>query len=385
MTPAARWAAAAEIMDEITAGSPAEKALTNWARRSRFAGSKDRAAVRDHVFDILRSWRSVAAQGGGSDGRRLVLGRLRQIGLDPDTVFSGDRHALAELTQAEKVSGSEPEGAVKADLQDWIFDIFVRDFQDKSDLYSEVLKSRAPVFLRVNLAKTNVAEAQANLAEDGVETKPHPLSPTALEVTHGMRRVNQSSAYLNGLVELQDVASQAVVDALPLERGLRVLDYCAGGGGKTLAMAAKTGGLVFAHDANPARMKDLPDRAVRAGAKVQLVSDPTETYELVLCDVPCSGSGSWRRSPEGKWRLTPEALERTQKVQSQILNKAAQLVAPGGYLAYATCSVFNSENEDQIEGFLERHGTWYCKSKHRFDLDMGGDGFFLAILTRNSA
>lgn len=382
MTPAARWAAAARILDQIAGGDPAEKALTNWARRSRFAGSKDRAAIRDHVFDILRCWRSTAALGGDETGRARVLGRLRQEGLDPDTIFTGEGYALSPLSDSEKAAGRLPEGAEALDLPGWLLHIFNGDLADKSHATAEALRHRASVFLRVNLLKSSRSDAQAVLLEDGIATSPHPLSDTALEVLENARRIAQSKAFQSGLVELQDAASQAVVDALPLASGMRVLDYCAGGGGKTLAMAARLAGPVEAHDADPRRMSDLPVRAERAGAAVTLTKTPEGLFDLVLCDVPCSGSGAWRRSPEGKWRLAPEDLDAVRAVQQGILDRTAGLVCPDGTLAYATCSLLRQENEDQIDAFLTRHPGWKLGSQSRFGVDAGGDGFFVATLTR---
>lgn len=382
MTPAARWAAAATVLDQIEAGEPAEKALTTWARKSRFAGSRDRAAIRDHVFDILRCWRSTAALGGGTTGRARVLGRVRQIGEDPDMVFTGDGYALAPLTDAERSAGEQPVAAAACDLPDWIYDICANDLGEDIHATAEALRHRAAVFLRVNLLKADRNSAQSALAAEGIITQPHPLSDTALEVTEGARKVAQSRAFQTGLVELQDVASQAVVDALPVRPGQRCLDYCAGGGGKTLALAARLKGPVDAHDADPRRMSDLPNRAERAGAQVATVARPKGLYDLVLCDVPCSGNGSWRRAPEGKWRLTPDRLQAVTQVQADILDHVAGLVAPDGTLAYATCSMLWRENEDQITRFLARHEEWTCTTQTRFGLEAGGDGFFVAILTR---
>lgn len=383
MTPAARWAAAAGVLDQIAEGEPAEKALTTWARKSRYAGSKDRAAIRDHVYDILRNWRSTAALGGGELGRARVLGRLRQTGDDPDTVFTGEGYALEPLSDEERVAGRSPRGAEALDLPDWLFDLFVTDLSEKASETAEALRHRASVFLRTNLLKADRDTAQSALQVEGVETAPHALSKTALEVLEGARRVSQTEAFRTGLVELQDVASQAVVDALPLSKGMRCLDFCAGGGGKTLALAARLHGTVEAHDTDPRRMSDLPERAERAGASVTTIAKPRGTYDLVLCDVPCSGSGSWRRAPEGKWRLTPERLAELTNIQAGILDQVAAFVGPNGTLAYATCSVLACENEDQINGFLARHSGWACKEQSRFGLAEGGDGFFVATLTRS--
>ena len=382
MTPGARLQAAAEVLDRIAAGTPAEQALLGWSRGARYAGSKDRAAVRDHVFDVLRRWRSTAAQGGGESGRARLIGLLRQQQVAPDSLFTGEGHAPAALTAEEQAGGRLPEGAEARDLPDWIDTLLTDSLGEEAAAAAEALRERAPVFLRVNGLRGDLAAARGALAGEGIETRTHPLASGALEVTEGARRIAQSQAFAEGLVELQDVASQAVVEALPLAPGLRVLDYCAGGGGKALAMAARTGGEVAAHDADPRRMSDLPARAKRAGARIQAITSPKGPYDLVLCDVPCSGSGAWRRAPEGKWRLTPERLDELTKVQAGILDIAARLVTPGGLLAYATCSMLAVENAAQIEAFLARHPGWTLEQQRQFLPGDGGDGFFSAQLRR---
>ncbi|WP_353472024.1 RsmB/NOP family class I SAM-dependent RNA methyltransferase [Salipiger sp. H15] len=379
MTPGARLQAAAEVLDRIAGGMAAEQALLGWARGARYAGSKDRAAVRDHVFDVLRRWRSTAAEGGGESGRARLIGLLRQQGIAPGDLFTGG-HAPAALTPDEAAAGRPPEGAEARDLPDWIDALLAGSLGDGAAAAAEALRERAAVFLRVNTLRGDLAAAQAALAEEGIETRPHPLAAGALEVTSGARRIAQSRAFTEGLVELQDVASQAVVEALPLKSGLRVLDYCAGGGGKALAMAARTKGEVEAHDADPRRMSDLPARANRAGARVRQVAKPQGQYDLVLCDVPCSGSGAWRRSPEGKWRLTAERLAELEAIQAGILDIAARLIRPGGVLAYATCSMLAAENAAQVEAFLARHPGWTLGQMRQFLPGDGGDGFFGAQL-----
>lgn len=381
MTPGARAAAAIAVLDRVLAGEAAEKALTNWGRASRFAGSGDRAAVRDLVYDALRQRRSAAASGGSDTGRGLVLGLLRAAG--QEGLFSGEGHAPAPPVATE--AGWVPQGAEALDLPDWLLPEMERSLAERLAPVAAAMRDRAPVFLRVNLARGDVAAALAALATEGIEARPHALADTALEVVAGARKVQASRAYLEGLVELQDASSQAVVAALPLADGMRVLDHCAGGGGKTLAMAARAKLRLWAHDAAPRRMADLPDRARRAGVKVTLAERPEATapYDLVLVDAPCSGSGSWRRDPEGKWRLTPERLAELQGVQAGILDRVAPMVAPGGWLAYATCSLLEVENGDQTAGFLARHPGWRLDSERRFTPLDGGDGFYLALLRRD--
>jgi len=386
MQPAARLSAAIEILDDILDGSAAEKALTNWARRSRFAGSKDRAAVRDHVFDALRCKRSYADLGGAETGRGIVLGLLRAQGGSIADMFTGVGHAPAELSEEEATHSATPTGNVALDCPDWIAPALQSSLGEGFVAVCQALQHRAPVFLRVNTPKCSRDQAIVALAAESIITVPHPLSETALEVTENPRRVHLSAPYLEGCVELQDAASQAVVDLLPVKEGSRVLDYCAGGGGKGLAMAARRSAEYFAHDANPQRMKDLPDRAVRAGADITLL-EPEEVaeaakFDLVLCDVPCSGSGAWRRSPAGKWAFDHEQLDDLRKVQAEILTVAADLVGADGVLAYTTCSLLDVENSDQIAQFLEADSGWECLSQRRFTPLEGGDGFYCALLTR---
>jgi 16S rRNA (cytosine967-C5)-methyltransferase len=382
LTPGARIQASAEILDEILAGMPAEKALTGWARRSRFAGSKDRAAVRDHVFQVLRCRRSYAAFGGGETGRALMMGALRAEGRDPAEVFTGQGHSPAVPSDAERAAGQAPEAlGDRFDLPDWMIPYFEGALGAEWYAAAKALTARAPVVLRVNQRKATVTAAVAALAEDGVEAVPAEIADTALLVRAGARRVSGSRAYRDGLVELQDGSSQAAMECLAVPPGARVLDYCAGGGGKVLALAARAEAEWFAHDAAPARMRDLPDRAKRAGISVTVLADAVERagpFDLVLCDVPCSGSGTWRRTPDAKWRISPERLTELTEIQAAILDQAAGLVAPGGCLAYATCSLFCEENEAQVEAFLQRQPMWRPTTQRRWPVSDQGDGFFLA-------
>lgn len=383
MTPAARVAAAIEVLDLVLAGQSAEAALTGWARGHRFAGSGDRAALRDLVFDALRCRRSHAALGGGLTGRGLILGGLREAGADVAALFTGTGHAPAPLGPAD--AGRQPEPHEALDCPDWLAGPLQAALGDDFAAVMQAMRHRAPVFLRVNARKATVAQALAALARDGILAVPHPLASFALEVTENARRIQNSDAYAQGVVELQDAASQAVVAALPLRDGMRVLDYCAGGGGKTLAIAAQARVQLWAHDANPRRMGDLPARALRAGAQVIVTENPLTAapYDLVLTDAPCSGSGSWRRDPQGKWALSAARLTELVALQADILDHAAGLVGRGGFLAYATCSLLGCENEDQISGFLARHPGWRRTRALHFTPLQGGDGFFLAMLTRD--
>ncbi len=390
MTPAARVAAAIGILDLWLAGEPVEKTLTTWARQNRFAGSGDRAAIRDHVFDAVRCRASFAALGGAETGRGLMLGALRAEGADPDLTFTGAGHAPPPLTGPERVAAvslSDLPEEVRLDCPGWLAPSLRRDLGDDFAPVMEALRHRAPVFVRVNLLKADHAAAEAALQADGVVSAPHPLSPTARTLTLGARRLKTSRAYADGLVELQDAASQAVADAVPDPgRGGRVLDYCAGGGGKALAIAARAGARVLAHDADPGRMRDLPARAARAGADIACLSTDdlagAGLFEVVLADAPCSGSGAWRRQPEAKWRLTQDRLDDLVALQRQVLAEAAARVAPGGRLVYATCSLLSAENEGAVAALLAADPRWGAGPSRRLKPLDGGDGFFVSELRR---
>ncbi len=387
MTPSARVAAAIEILDLILDDAPAEKVLTHWGRRHRYAGSGDRAAIRDHVFSALRCKRSYGHLGGADSGRGLMLGWAAANGLDTSTLYGTGKYAPPALSESEMQPRTlvDASRGVRLDCPDWLLAKFVPEDPDKSDAILASQQARAPVYLRVNLRKSDIAAAQEKLLETGIVTVPHGLSKTALEVVENPRRVSQNSAYIDGLVELQDAASQAVVDLLPLSQGQRMLDYCAGGGGKSLAMAARLDADITAHDLDPARMQDIAARALRAGVSINIAQAPDiagQVFDLVLCDVPCSGSGSWRRSPDAKWALDPGRLLELVETQSEIMNSAALFVAKNGVLAYVTCSLFAEENTEQIARFIAENQNWTQFYSRQFSPLEGGDGFFLALLKR---
>ncbi|MDG2453629.1 MAG: RsmB/NOP family class I SAM-dependent RNA methyltransferase [Paracoccaceae bacterium] len=387
MTPSARVAAAIECLDAILVGGAAEKVLTTWARTHRFAGSKDRAAIRDHVFGALRCRRSYAAIGGAETGRGIMIGACLDTGGDSDAWFDGKGYGAAILTQDEQDGTgtfASQDRSVQMDVQDWMVEQFDTSLGAQATDIALKLRERAPVFVRVNLRLGTVDDAVVQLGLDDIEVVRHPDVATALEVTKNPRRVQLSSAYLGGLIELQDAASQAVVAAIPLPEQGRILDYCAGGGGKSLAMAALTKAEIFAHDSAPERMKDLWTRADRAGVNIANFDTNNAPqgadFNVVLCDAPCSGSGAWRRAPAGKWAFTPEDLSALCQTQAGILDDAKKWVMPGGLLAYATCSLFAVENADQVDAFLGKNPSWTCESQIQFTPLDHGDGFFVALL-----
>ncbi|MFS4439053.1 RsmB/NOP family class I SAM-dependent RNA methyltransferase [Paracoccaceae bacterium GXU_MW_L88] len=387
MTPAARYRTAMECLDAILAGAPAERVLTNWARASRFAGSKDRAAVRDIVFSALRQKRSLAWRAGEMSGRGLVIGLLDQEDNGFD-LLDGSAYGAPPLTAEERARMRRLEDApraVRLDIPDFLEPVLERSLGPDLEPVLTALKQRAPTDLRVNLSRGSREAAQAVLAADGVNSEALDLAPTALRVTEGARRVAQSAAYREGLIELQDLSSQLVAHHAAAHGGTRILDFCAGGGGKTLALADLTGQRIYAHDKLGQRMKDLPERAARAQAAVTMLDAPeTEApFDHVLADAPCSGSGAWRRQADAKWRLTEADLDGLLAAQREVMDAAAALVAPGGALVYATCSLLAPENEDQTQDFLERHKNFILVNEQHFRPPAEGDGFYVASFRHN--
>ena len=353
MTPAARLQAAIEVLDEVIAsvredGPPADAIVTRYFKHRRYAGSKDRRAVRELVFRAIR--RSAERP---ESGRAAVLGLVE------------DEPALLELFGQPR--GPDPlDGDEPATRPEFVPDWLVPELSPLlgKDEWPALLE-RAPLDLRANVAKVSRDE----LIGQFPAATPTPLSPWGVRLPPDSR-VDDNPAFKAGLVEVQDEGSQLIALACEARDGERIVDLCAGAGGKSLALvAAAPGTHILATDSNRARLSKLAPRAERAGAKIEtrLVNPPNELAELadwhgaadlVLVDAPCSGSGTWRRNPEGRWRLTPERLDRVIAVQQRLLDIAAELVRPGGRLVYAVCSLLSREGAGQIDRFLERHSSW---------------------------
>ncbi|MDG1240514.1 MAG: RsmB/NOP family class I SAM-dependent RNA methyltransferase [Planktomarina sp.] len=383
MTPGARVAAQIDILEAILSGVPAEKAMTNWARGNRFAGSKDRAALRDLVFQALRCRRSAGALPVPQSARAWAIGALRANGADPNEFFTGIAHAPAALS-ADDVTPL-PSDRDRLDLQGWVIDLLTQQygFEQTAEI-GAVLRHRAPITLRVNLQKTTRAQLKAELAKAEIETTLNPASDTALTVLSNPRRAVLQPCFEQGWFELQDAASQAVADAIAING--RVLDYCAGGGGKSLALAARSGSKIFAHDISAARMAEIGPRAARGGHEIEVISPQDlanlAKFDTVVCDLPCSGSGAWRRSPEGKWSLTSEDLEAFVLLQRDIIAKAITYLAPNACLALITCSIFEAENQAQRRFISDTFPELTFCSTEQYLPSATQDGLYLVIFKK---
>ncbi|AMN42977.1 RsmB/NOP family class I SAM-dependent RNA methyltransferase [Rhodoplanes sp. Z2-YC6860] len=379
MTPAARLAAAIEVLADIGARRrPAPDALKDWGLSHRFAGSGDRAAIAGLVYDTLRRRASAAFMMDDDSPRGVALGMLvRERHLDPEAIarlFDGSRYAPPALTDTERSKlastdlGSAPPH-VLGDYPEWLDPHLAKVFGDERAEEGAALASRAPLDLRVNTLKGERDEAQAELAD--LKPEPTRWSPQGLRIVLAADAkspaVHAEPAYLKGLVEVQDEGSQLAALLAAAKPGEQVLDLCAGGGGKTLALAAamENKGQLYATDDDKRRLAPIHERLTRAGARgVQVrtpksigseIDDLKGRLDLVLIDAPCTGIGAWRRNPDAKWRVRPGALEVRVKEQAGVLDRAATLVKPGGRIAYITCSVLDEENGAQVRGFVERH------------------------------
>ncbi|MEH6525222.1 MAG: RsmB/NOP family class I SAM-dependent RNA methyltransferase [Sneathiella sp.] len=433
MTPSARFAAAVELLGFIEAAStPADQHVTAYFRARRYAGSKDRRWVSEFVYRCLRhkgelDWcaESLALELGSRSAGLLSLVLFDDI--DVSTLASdyfGGSHGLAELSSGEQqalgsatsldMSSMPPHAA--ANFPEWISDLLQAQYPENASSLMASYQQRAPVTLRVNSLKTDRDEAQRLLAVDDIEVTPTTISPDGL-ILNSRGNISRHQLLDQGLAEMQDEAAQISARLADVHPGMQVVDFCAGGGGKSLALAAlmQSQGKIHAFDINARRMRDIKSRSRRATTDIiepLVISGSDNDVELlepliaqiprVFVDAPCSGSGTWRRQPDQKWNLTTERLDELTVIQQDILSRASTLVAPGGRLIYATCSIFSAENEKQVEAFLQQHpeyksvpvsqlwaeaglgGTYAGEFLSLTPLDFGSDGFFTAVLEKST-
>ncbi len=421
MRDSGRIGAAIEVLEEIEARhKPVKLALKGWGERSRFAGSKDRAFVSGLVLDALRRKRSLGWMMGDDGARAVILATLRFSWSWPVSriaeACAEEPHGPGGLSEAESAALENPKSLddaptqVKGDYPDWLEASLTRVFGEGRGDEAAALAARAPVDLRVNTLKTDPARALKALQPLGAQ--PTELLATALRIpapdpSERAGSVETIPAFSKGWFEVQDLGSQIAAACAGEVKGKQVLDFCAGGGGKTLALAAAMGstGQIYAHDSDARRLADTIRRGQRAGVRNLQIRSPVETdplkgldgkMDVVFVDAPCTGSGTWRRHPDTKWRLTPEALERRQGEQDAVLDQAAPFVKVGGKLIYVTCSVLAEEDEDRVEAFLARNPSFrlaappapadqfaspqgYVRLTPR---TAGADGFFAAVLEK---
>ena len=424
MRNGARQQAAIEILTSLeTERRPAADAVKAWMLTHRFAGSKDRAEIGDLVFGALRWKQSSAWRMGEDTPRAWVWGALRwgfgQSAQWIEQSLADDPHAPAPMTDAERaaLNGDSIAGApvhVRGDFPEWLSESMQRAFGDDAAEEGAALAAPAPLDLRANTLKTDREKLIAALSESPKLKGPPqatPHAPDGVRIPWSQGRTfpwATEQAFVKGWFEVQDEGSQIAARVSGAEPGMQVADICAGGGGKTLALAAlmQNKGQIFAHDVDGRRLAPLKERLDRAGVRnVQIrapmrtkdaLADLRDRMDVVFVDAPCTGSGTWRRSPDSKWRLRPNALVKRLEEQQQALALAAPLVKAGGRLVYVTCSVLPEENEDAVASFLGSYAEFapvglelaglpaYERAigLQMTPLKTGCDGFYVAVLQR---
>lgn len=380
MTPAARIAAAIEILDQVIAaardaGAAADTIIQRYFSTRRYAGSKDRRAVRDLVFAVIRSLGERPVS-----GRAAVIGHARSA--DPELLglFGAAGHAPPPLVHGEPAAAP---GLAPVWLERLLIDRFGAD----AERQARALLDRAPLDVRVNALRTSRDAVRAG----------HPDWEVLPATAHGLRlpagtNVEALPEYAEGLIEVQDAGSQIAAALMAARAGETVVDLCAGAGGKTLALAADMAGQgrLIACDTDRARLSQLGPRAQRAGVTVesrllnpgaerQALSDLEGQCDAVLIDAPCSGSGTWRRNPESRWRLTPARLERLVQTQAMLISLGVSLLKPGGRLVYIVCSLLPPEGEAHL---ADVHGMGPWRTRVLTPANDGCDGFFIAQSSR---
>ena len=379
MRDAGRLAAAIEVLTQIDERHrPVRMALKNWGESARYAGSKDRAFVSGLVLDVLRRRRSLGWRMGDESLRAGALGALAFVWgwpLERVAEAAGEEpHGPGPLTDAERTSLTTPRdladapAPVRGDYPDWLDPSFERAFGDARAEEGAALSERAPVDLRVNLLKSDperTLKALTSLAAEPVDLLPTALRMPALDPMTRSGAVETIPQFSKGWFEVQDLGSQIAAASAGEVKGKQVLDLCAGGGGKTLALAGAMGntGQIYAYDSDARRLADTIRRGDRAGVRNLQVRSPVNPeplsglegkMDVVFIDAPCTGTGSWRRHPDTKWRLTPDTLDKRMADQDAVLDAGAPFVKPGGRMVYVTCSVLPQEDEDRVAAFLAR-------------------------------
>jgi len=379
----------------------ADKVIETALRRNPKAGSRDRAFIAETTYDIVRYYRLYAELLGRTPetesdfweiiGIHLLLSAAETPGALPDW---NEFKSLKISTLKERFERLKRTRAIRESIPDWLDELGSRELGGRWDETLAWLNRPAQVVLRANLLKTDRRGLQQALREEGVDTQQ--AGEAAALVLVRRQNVFQTKAFKNGLFEVQDYSSQLVAPFLAPEPGMRVVDACAGGGGKTLHLAAllQNRGSLIALDTSAWKLDELRRRARRAGV-ANVETRPIDSRKVIkrlygsadrlLLDVPCSGLGVLRRNPDAKWKLTPEAIDKLRVTQQDILQSYSPVTKPGGRMVYATCSILPSENRQQVTRFLESQaGRNFALLEDRqiMPQDEGFDGFYMALLEK---
>ena len=402
MQLSAKYQAVLEILQKVLQDQyPADNIIKEYMRNRKYIGSKDRKFITNTVWDIIRHRSRLEFDCGCCEARMLLLTYLKNE--DFDIIADGSEYGLSPLTKDEKNKLQNlnqevyPE-YIEKECPKWLYE------KINDSALVQALNTTASADIRVNMASRE--DIKNKLQTEGLFFSFTPYSPYGLR---SEERINLQNciAYQNGEIEVQDEASQLGAILCDVRADMKILDYCCGGGGKSLLLGAilNNSGIIFAHDKNPKRMDGLKDRAARLGIKNIKIIDkinPQDKYDRFIADAPCSGSGTWRRSPDAKYRLTPKQLKAIELAQKEILDIAAEHITENGRIVYMTCSVLPEENEGRIEEFLQKHSDFttvnmaklwerkleipYPFNEERWlkcsPLTTRTDGFFVCVLKR---
>ena len=427
MRPAAQVQASIELLDEISQTRyHADRLMAQYFRNNRYIGSKDKAAISEYVYGVLRKQLSyeylLKKAEFSKESRFLMALALREQDQHLGDVYTGERYqpvafATPVLERLLAIDFADLETAprhVQLNVPEWIAPRLEAALGERYEKEMEASNQRAQTDIRVNLLKSTVLQTQQMMAEAGYSPEPSGLSPWGLRFSQRVALFGLD-AFKQGCFEVQDTGSQVLALVSQVKPGDKVVDFCAGAGGKTLAMAAmmENKGTIYACDVHSKRLEQLAKRTKRAGAhnvRTHLLSSENDKWvkkhrniaDVVLIDAPCTGTGTWRRSPDSRWNLQPEDLENLKALQQSILQSASRLIKPGGQILYATCSLLREENEDQISQFLNANAEFELgeldlpetlkqnlhrieSRKHQLRLYpglSGTDGFYVAALTK---
>lgn len=378
-----------EILDTYLNEAKIDFVLRKWAIKHRFAGSSDRRKIKDIIFDIIRQKKSCEHVGGGFSGRNLLIGYLKLKGTELSSVFDNSKFGPEELTIKEQninVDLSNLSNIYELDFPSWLIPILRRSLLNEFSNVVKALRNRSHIQLRVNLKKISRLNAMKKLQKNNIECEINELCSTALNVLNGAQHILTSQCFENGFVELQDAGSQLVSELIEINYNDKVLDMCAGAGGKSLSIScgAELDATYFAWDINFDRMKDIDARSKRAGVKIEKVIKLSSKsfYNKIIIDAPCSGSGSWRRDPEGKWRLDEDILDNYVKTQRELILKGLKLLAPRGQILYITCSILDIENGKLIDDLISSVLSLRLVRSISLVPSSKSDGFYGAVLEK---
>ena len=393
--------AAISILDDFLDGKNLNSILFNWTKNNRYAGSSDRESIRNIVFDILRVKKTFTSvlekEKQPINGRALVFLYSVFYALNLNDIFTGQKYGPEKLSIFEKEFSKISKENIKEcfgvvdNIPDFLTAEFKRSLGRKFKNAMRLLEKRAPISIRVNPLKSDISSILECLSLEGIEGKKSKIVRYGIDIIGNPRRLTQIQAFKDGCFEVQDLHSQKIIEDLPLDEHTKVLDYCAGAGGKILSIACslKGNGKFYIHDIDEKKLKEADLRAERAGVKfkrleVEKLQNYRCSFDYIVADVPCSGSGAWRRNPQQKWRITPESLNEILTRQTVILDEVKDLLKKNGYIFYITCSLLKIENEEVIENFLMDNKHFRLLNKKNITIDDSGDGFFCAVLQKKN-